>query len=239
MFILNYTNSRPLYLILIALIISVGSVSAIKAENQSLDALHQQVYQHVKQNIDQKLHNAEVNVRELPSSLNLPRCESELELSQRNPDQLHGRLTINVSCPSPSWRVFITVDINGQLPAVVASKGILRQAVINAEDVEVQLMPLNQVRRGAIENVDDVIGMRARRAIRANTVLTLQMLDIPYWVLERQEVTIITRVSGLEIKTTGTALESGMQQDQVSVRNNNSNIVVKGIVIAPNTVLVP
>lgn len=232
-------NSRQTFTSIIYWLLLSWSIATTASDIQSLDELHQRVLEHVKQNLDQKLIEPTINVRTLPNSLQLPACRQPFELSQRDPHQVHGRITVSVNCPQPNWRVFISVDIDGKLPAVISAKGILTQAVINEADIELTHLPINQVRRGAFEATEDVIGKRAKRAIAPNRVITVQMLDIPYWVNERQEVTLISRIGGIEIKTSGTALENGMQQDQVSVRNNNSNIVVKGIVIAPNTVLVP
>lgn len=209
------------------------------SQNQSLEEIHELVYEQVKQNIDQQIHEAQIDVRSLPSTLTLPQCSMPLELSQRDPSQIHGRLTVSVNCTQPSWRVFVSVNIDGKIPAIVSTQGILRQAVINKDDVELKLTPLNEIRRGSLQSLDNVIGMRAKRAIPANRVLTLQMLDIPYWVVEKEEVTLVTRVGGVEIKTTGIALEDGMQQDQVTVKNINSDITVTGIVIAPKTVEIP
>lgn len=209
------------------------------SQNQSLEVIHELVYEQVKQNIDQQIHEAKIDIRSLPSTLTLPQCTVPLELSQRDPNQIHGRLTVSVNCQAPSWRVFVSVDIDGKMPAIVATQGILRQAVINQEDVELKLTPLSDIRRGSLQSLENVIGMRAKRAIPANRVLTLHMLDIPYWVIEKEEVTLVTRVGGVEIKTTGIALEDGMQHDQVTVKNINSDITVTGIVIAPKTVEVP
>ncbi|MDY0136314.1 MAG: flagellar basal body P-ring formation chaperone FlgA [Thiomicrospira sp.] len=213
--------------------------SAFSQANQPLNAIHQQVFDHVKQNLDQQLREPVINVRPLPDTLQLPYCPHPLDISQRETQQRVGRLTVSVACPQPSWRVFISVEVDGKLPAVISAKGILRQAVIMPDDVELTLLPANQLRRGTLTNIDEVIGKRAKRAIGPNRMITVQMLDIPYWVNEREEVTLITRVAGLEIKTTGTAMENGIHQDMIEVRNNNSKIIVKGIVIAPNTVWVP
>lgn len=206
---------------------------------QSLDALHQQVYDYVKQNLDQQMHEIRINVRPLPNTLQLAACKQPLEFSQRDPHQTSGRITVNASCPEPNWRVFISVSIDGKVPGVVSTKGILRQAVITEDDVAIELIPINQMRRGAATQLEGVVGSRARRNIPSGQLIRLQQLEPPYWVLERQQVTLISRIGDLEIKTTGTALEDGLHNEQVSVRNNRSDIVVKGIVIAPNTVWVP
>ncbi|WP_052501506.1 flagellar basal body P-ring formation chaperone FlgA [Thiomicrospira microaerophila] len=208
-------------------------------ENQSLDAIHQAVFDHLKQSLDQRIIEPKINIRHLSQNLTLPACTTPLSLSNRSQNLLFGRQTVLVECTEPNWRVFVSAEIDGNVMAVVAKRGIVRQAFIQPEDIELRPVGLSEVRRGWLEELDNVQAMRAKRAIRPNTVITLPMLDIPYWVIEKQEVNLITRVSGLEIRTTGVALNNGMAQEQVEVRNTQSNIIVKGIVIAPNTVLVP
>jgi flagella basal body P-ring formation protein FlgA len=228
-----------LYKTLTTLIVFCFLTPLAYADKQNMVELYKLVENHVKQNIDQKLKDVQIRVRELPDTLELPTCQSNLEFNQNLTQNLHGRQTVLVSCPQPAWRIFVSVDVDGKLPVAISAKGIPRKAVINDSDVELKLVPLNEVRRGALESLESVIGMRAKRAIGPNQIITIQMLDAPYWVLKGQEVTIVSETSGIEITTKGTALENGMQQDQVSVENNASQIVVKGIVIAPNTVKVP
>ncbi|UQB42656.1 flagellar basal body P-ring formation protein FlgA [Thiomicrospira microaerophila] len=207
--------------------------------NHALEDIHQQVYFYLKQNLDQQIIDPLINVRPLSAHVSLAQCQSKLQLSQRATQTLAGRQTVLVECMDPAWRVFVTAEIDGKISAVVARQGILRQAIINPSDVELRAVPINEVRRGWLESVENVVHARAKRAIRPNTVINLTMLDPPYWVIDKQEVTIITQVSGLEIRTTGIALSNAMQHEQVEVRNKNSNIVITGIVIAPNTVSVP
>lgn len=223
----------------ISVVLLLGFSELTLADNQNMDELYELVENHVKQNLDQKLKDVQINVRELPGTFKLASCGQPLEFEHNLNQNLQGRQTILVNCPNPSWRVFITVDISAKTLAVLSTKGIPRKAVINHEDVELKLVPLNEVRRGSLENLESVVGMRAKRLIAPNAIITIQMLDAPYWVLKGQEVVIVTDVKGITISTKGTALESGMQQDQVSIRNNNSQIIVKGIVIAPNTVEIP
>ena len=226
-------------IILACLLLISPAAHASDAQNQSLEAVHQAVFDHLKQNLDQRIIELQIKIRPLSQNLTLPACEQELTLTNRSRNNLFGRQTLIVECLNPSWRTFVTAEVDGKIMAVVANRGILRQAFIQPADVSLEAVELSEVRRGWLEELDNVILMRAKRAIRPNTVITLQMLDIPYWVTENQEVNLITRISGLEIRASGVALNNGMAQEQVDVRNIQSNIIVKGIVIAPNTVLVP
>lgn len=224
---------------LFTLLIFSSQLVAGNTEHQSLDEINHAVFMHLKQNLDQRVIEPEINIRNLSQNLNLPRCKQTLDISNRSQNPLFGRQSVLVECNQPNWRVFVSAEIDGKALAVVAKRGIVRQAFIQSHDVELIAMPLSDLRRGWLESTDNVVSMRAKRAIRPNTVINLTMLDIPYWVKDKQEVTIISRINGIEIRANGVAMDDGMAQDQVAVRNLNSNIIVKGIVIAPRTVLIP
>jgi flagella basal body P-ring formation protein FlgA len=232
-------NSTIIILFCAWALLNSNSTQASAPMSQSLEAIHQAVYNHLKQNLDQRIVEPQINIRNLSQNLMLQACETPLSLTNRSQNQLFGRQTVLVECTEPNWRVFVSAEIDGSVMAVIAKRGVLRQAFIQLDDIELRPVSLSEVRRGWLEDLDNVHLMRAKRAIRPNSVITLQMLDIPYWVIENQKVNLITRISGLEIRATGIALNSGMAQEQVDVRNTQSNIIVKGIVIAPNTVLVP
>jgi flagellar basal body P-ring formation protein FlgA len=210
-----------------------------QAADHPLEDIHHAVENFLKQNLDQQIIEPQINIRELSQNLTLPRCDNELSLNNRSNNTFFGRQTVLVECTRPGWRVFVSAEIDGKVMAVTAKRGIVRQAFIQADDIDIVPTPLSEVRRGWLTDIENVVGMRAKRAIRPNTVINLQMLDIPYLVNEGDQVQIITRISGVEIRTRGIALEDGMLQDQIEVRNQQSNIVIKGIVIAPNTLLVP
>jgi flagella basal body P-ring formation protein FlgA len=221
----------------------IGFLSIIvlnaQAAKHPLEDIHHAVENYLKQNLDQQIIEPQINIRGLSQNLILPNCENELSLSNRNHNSLFGRQTVLVECARPSWRVFVSAEVDGNVMAVVSKRGILRQAFIQLDDIEIKATPLSEVRRGWLRDIENVVGMRAKRSIRPNTVINLQMLDIPYLVNEGDQVQIITQISGVEIRTHGIALEDGMLQDQIEVRNQQSNIIIKGIVIAPNILMVP
>lgn len=206
---------------------------------QSLDEIHELVSKHIKQKIDQQTIEPVIHLRKLSPTLKLPLCQQPLEVHDRNPDEKIGRMTYSVSCNQPNWRVFIPAEVDGKLAVVMAAQGILKQAVIKSADLKQVVLPYKQVPRGSIIHLDTAIGMRTKRSIGANNILKIQDLQPPYWVFKKQQVTLITKIGSIQVKTKGIALEDAVEQQQVSVKNSTSDKVVKGIVIAPNTVMVP
>jgi len=206
---------------------------------QSLDAIYKLVTKHVKQKIDQKIFNPVIQLRKLSPDLKLTKCLTPLQLADNNLENVAGRMTISVFCNKPNWRVFVPVTVEGKQPVVISTHGILKRAVIKEGDVHQVLLNYKRIPPGGMIDPNKVIGMRTKKAIAPNSVVKVRDLQPPYWVFKKKQVTIITHIGGIEVQTKGTALNNAVEDEQVRVKNNTSKKVIKGIVIAPNTVLVP
>ena len=211
----------------------------VKVSYQSLDEIHQLVTQHIKQKIDQQISEPTIQLRKLSPTLKLPQCLQPLVLHDRSSEETVGRMTYSVSCQQPNWRVFVPAEVDGKQAVIMTTQGILKQAVIKSMDLKRVLLPYKQVPRGSIINLDTAIGMRTKKSISANSILKIKDLQPPYWVFKKQQVTLITTIGSIQVKTKGIALQSAVEQQQVPVKNMTSEKVVRGIVIAPNTVFVP
>jgi len=206
---------------------------------QSLDDLHLQAMEFLKQKVDQKLIEPKIQLKKLNPRIQLPACSEPLEFIDRTPTKLAGRTTIGIKCQQPNWQTFVSAYIDGKLSAVVTVQGILKEAVIKADDVILENIHFKSVPSDALVSIETAIGMRAKKSISANSVLTLRTLQAPYWVFKKQPVRIITKIGQIEISARGIALEDGVENQQVDIENVSSQKTVRGIVIAPNTVMVP
>ncbi len=213
--------------------------TALANTHQSLDEIHQLVTEHIKQKIDQQIFEPSIQLRKLSPTLKLPKCKQPLELKDRNPSEGIGRMTISVSCQQPNWRVFIPAVVNGKQAVVITTQGILKKAVIKDTDVKMALVPYKKIPQGSMIKLQAAIGMRTKKSIGANRILKIKDLQLPYWVLKKQQVTLISRIGSIQVRTKGIALQSGVEQERIAVKNSSSSKIIKGIVIAPNTVLIP
>lgn len=210
-----------------------------KEPYQELETIHQQVLEYIKQKADQKVYEPQFKIRKLSQRLKLPKCQTELQLEDRNPENSVGRMTIGVQCQTPKWRIYVPAEIKGKLPLVQTTKAILKGESISPDDIEVKLVPHNQIPNGAAIKPESLIGMRSLRSLSANSVIKVRYLQPPYWVFKNQNVNILTRIGNIEVTTVGIALKDAVEGEQVAVKNLKSQKVIKGIVIAPNTVLIP
>ncbi|MBN2864637.1 MAG: flagellar basal body P-ring formation protein FlgA [Thiotrichales bacterium] len=228
-----------LFLLLTSSVLNAGDSSSDTSKYQSLEVLHSEAMEFLKQKVDQKLIEPQIQLKKLNPRIQLPACQASLEFIDRTPSKLAGRTTIGIKCPQPSWQTFVSAYIDGKLSVVVSTQGILKQAVIKKEDIALENIHFKSVPNDALISIDTAIGMRAKKAISANTVLTLRNLQPPYWVFKKQPVRIITKIGQIEISARGIALEDGVENQQVDIKNISSQKTIRGIVIAPNTVMVP
>ena len=231
-------------LLSISLLITSTSLVAVEIvadvnKHQSLDELHLQTMEYLKQKIDQKLIDPQIQLKKLNPRIQLPQCKSELQFIDRTPTKLAGRTTIGIKCQQPSWQTFVSAYIDGKLSVVVSTKGIHKQAVIKSEDIILKDIHYKKVPSDALISLENAIGMRTKKNISANKILTLRSLQPPYWVLKKQPVSILTKIGQIEIRAKGIALENGIENQHIDIKNISSQKTIKGIVIAPNTVMVP
>ncbi|KUJ71714.1 flagellar biosynthesis protein FlgA [Thiomicrospira sp. WB1] len=206
---------------------------------QDFSRIYQAIRSDIETKLDGHLHQAKIDISEVSSRLKLDRCQSEITIRDRRPEKKAGRKTYEVRCESPQWQFYVTAQITGKLPVVKTTRAILKQAVIREQDVKIDYIPYNRVRRDTIIDLETVVGMRAKRAIGPNSTLTARQLQPPYLVFEDQPVNIVTEIGNIRVESAGMALKSATLNQQVPVRNLSSDTVIKGIVIAPNTVKVP
>lgn len=207
---------------------------------QDWSPVYEQLASQIKQKIGQDLINPKISIQPLGKRTRLPACKTPISIQL--PDtrrKLTGRFTALVRCNDPHWKVFISYRVSGQRPVMVSTTLIPRMATIKADMVAQRLIDAGQVPRQAATQPDQVIGKRARRAIAAGQIITAQMLLPPYWVFRNKPVILMTRIGTIEIRTRGVALRDAVENEVVEVRNLRSGRKVRGVVIAPNTVLVP
>lgn len=227
------------FLMAIILLLPTFSLAEPIARTQSAESLYQLVLEHLKQKTDQKLYNTAINIKKISSKLNLPLCNGPIDLDDNAPTKYFGRLSIKLQCANPFWKLYLSAEIQGDLPVVKTTQGILKQAVIKEDDVVQELLPYQQVRNDAFINTETVIGLRAKKSIGPNTILTVKMVQPPFLVFKGRIVRIITRIGSIKVESVGTALSDGVLDQQITVKNNASNKTLRAIVIGPNQVEVP
>lgn len=115
------------------------------------------------------------------------------------------------------------------------TRGIERGDVLKASDVVLDKRPRAEIGNEALTRAA-VIGMQARRSLRAGAALRSTDLAKPDLVQRGQSVTLTYHSAGLTLTIRAKALDSGTEGDTVSVLNLQSKREVTGTVVGAGQV---
>lgn len=139
----------------------------------------------------------------------------------------------------PSLRQRIAGRAVATAPAVVATRRLVRGAVVRPEDVQEVRLRAERVRPGMAGQADQVVGQQLRRPLGAGMGFALADLAAPSLVERNALVTLLLEAPGLLLATQGRAMEAGPRGGTVQVMNLASRTVVEGEVVGPGRVRIP
>lgn len=171
--------------------------------------------------------------------LRLAHCTRPLSAKAAPGGRAGGRATIEVSCPSPAWRVFVPVTIEARVPVVVAARPLPLGVALAADDLVLAERDVHALPRGYYTRIEDAVGLEVGRAIGAGEALTPAVARAGTVVRRGQQVILLARTDGIAVRMKGEALSDGGVGHRVRVRNLSSARELEGIVRSAGVVEVP
>jgi len=117
-----------------------------------------------------------------------------------------------------------------------AARVIERDAVIGAADIEVVTGPLEDVPFKRLPELSEVVGLKARRTIRAGEPLTATVVTVPPVVQTGDEVTATVRVGRVEVHLVTIASGTGHVGDVIRVLTPAGRRPLKARITGPRAV---
>lgn len=167
----------------------------------------------------------------------------------------HGAITFSVDIPKKfnfigTELVNVDVYVNGEkendlwvkteikvyTTMVVASRPVLRNETLNEGDLRLEKRLVSSIPREVFNNPSDIVGMRAKRALKKGELITEGDIVMPPLFSRGNMVTILAEKGPLVISTLGRALEKGYKGKIVRVENVSSKKVVFTEVVDSKTV---
>ncbi len=121
--------------------------------------------------------------------------------------------------------------------AAVLTRDVDRNTLLKFSDIVMERRPKAEVGHDAASQ-DHVVGMQARRQMRAGQALHGADLTRPDLVQRDEAVTLIYRAAGIYLTVRGKAIEAGTEGDIVNVLNLQSKRTVSGVVVGRGQVSV-
>lgn len=178
-----------------------------------------------------------------PQTLHVEPDAGEIRVAQLHIDPRSGRFDVTLGIDSSTAAQYAALRFTGTAVETVAvamlARPVNRGDVIRPSDVIIERRPRVAVTAGALEEVEQLAGMAARRTLRPGQMLRAADIMKPELVRQNETVTVIYETAGLSLTVRGQALGAGAEGETISVRNIQSKRTMQGIVVGPGRVAVP
>ena len=203
---------------------------------QSLDEIPRTVQAFLIEQHQQRTEPPQIRLQPLDPRVRLPKCQAALEAFLPTGAKNIGNASIGVRCPNPAWTIYQRAEIRVHDRVLVANGFLRRNTTLSATDFRAERRELSTLPSGYETDPNKLIGKQLRQAIMAGMVISPKAVKIPPAVRQGETVTLIAGQSGMQVTSSGIALNDAGIGERVRVRNETSKRVVEGIVVEPGRV---
>lgn len=205
--------------------------SAWPAQTQSLDSIREAVHRFVAAQPQRYIGTPRVDIGQLDPRLRLSSCATPLQVSFPRGSRLSGNTTVGVRCRKPKpWTVYVPLRISLFKKVVVTTRPVSRGLPLKRDDLMLQNRDLANLTRDYLTDPKLAVGMVARRPLSMGSVLSPDMLQAPRLIRRGEQITIIAKSAGLEVRMAGEALADGARGEIIRVRNLLTKKVIQAVV---------
>jgi flagella basal body P-ring formation protein FlgA len=167
----------------------------------------------------------------LDPALRMPACDQALQAQQATAG------TVEVSCPD-GWRLFVPVKVRRSQAVLVLARGVAAGEAVAADALATETRDVSRIAGAVLADPAQAVGRVARRTLTAGTVLSAGDLVAPRLVRRGDQVALVSRRGGVEVRVAGRALGDAGEDERVAVENLSSRRVLQGRVGPGGEVLV-
>ncbi len=224
-------DSSRLDLLVIGLVLLCSVLPVRAADFQSLASIRLQAEEFVMTWPYESPYPPRFRAGNLDSRLRLKACATPLEISFAHRDRVFGNTALLIRCPvNTTWKLHLPVSIEIFADVAVASTPLVKGQILDAGAVSLQKTNIARLKNGYFAEAAGLAGLEARRSLPAGTILTPRNLQPRLLVKSGQRVTLVLDYRGLQVKSSGRALQSARMGQRVQVRNSQSQRIVEGVV---------
>lgn len=212
-------------------------VPGLASPLQSLEQIREAARNYAQGLTQAEATQVRVEAGQLDPRLRLAACDRPLETFLPPGSRRLGAITVGVRCNGASrWSLYVPVTIHVYGNIVVAARPLPRGVILQAGDLKTERHDLSRVPPGYLVRVADAVGMVLLRPLAPGNTLSESALKPRQLVRRGERVTIVAELSGLVVRSAGTALMNGAYGQVIQVRNLRSKRVVDAVVSAPGIV---
>ena len=181
---------------------------------------------------------ATLEVQPVDPRLRYAACQGPLGGGMAPGMRSQSRMTVEVRCAEPHWRIYIGVTLHTLEHVVVTTHPLMRQVVLGPGDLTVVEREITLLPGGFYRSPEALYGTVTGRMLGTGEVLTPTVVQIPPVIRRGQQVTVVARHGGLEVRQAGVALaDAGLaQRVQVQTGAGRGTHAIEGVVRAADLV---
>jgi len=178
-----------------------------------------------------------LTVRPPDTRLSLKECQAP-KLKLHGTQEIRSRVLVRAEC-SETFVLHLAAVIEIEQLVVVSSIAISRKSLLTADQLETEAVNIMANNRRVLTSIGEATGKILTRSVRAGALLTAGMLKTPDLISRGDSVVIVASRGDLSVQMPGVAMATGGMNEQINVRNETSDRVVKGWIKGPGEVHVP
>ena len=173
----------------------------------------------------------------LNTRLRLADCSQALQTRMPLHQGTPSRVAVTVTCPgNAGWTIRVPVQIQLFRQVLVTIRPLARGDSVGLSDVRTEERDVSRLGYGYIESLDQIAGRSLARPLNAGSVLDPGQLQSRQMVHSGEQVQLIAQLDGIEVRTSGLALDGGDTGAHLRVRNDHSGRIVDGVVLGAGEV---
>jgi flagella basal body P-ring formation protein FlgA len=181
--------------------------------------------------------NIKVSVGNLGKRLRLHRCLQEPDMSLRDSVGTGGNISVHVQCKTaPGWSVHIPAQVSIFRELPVAIRDIARGEQISPADIHWKTINISGLRQAFHTDAQAIIGQEVKRNIGQGLPFITSLLDAPTLIRRGDVIDLEAQAGSIKVSTSGTALTDGRLGQKIRIKNNQSDRIVTGTVVASGKV---
>jgi len=200
------------------------------AEFQNIDLIKKKVIEDIRSTIDPSEQDRyQIDVQNLDKRLRLSDCGSGIVTKPAKQSRLAGRQSIEVRCAGAKpWKIYLQVSVSIETDIPVLKQPVASGSIISQIDIEMTSITLGADNRPIIEDVNQLIGKKAKRHLSAGIPILISQIEAPNVIQRGQQVNLEYENSGLVVRMSGKSNQDGAEGDWIKVVNLNSGKTIEG-----------
>lgn len=224
---------------------ALASVDIFKGERERQTVTTEKLIEVAKVHVEETLKDFKeerkttLELVKKPRPIDVPKGELTFDVNIPNGLRYSSPIPVYVSIivdNSPVRRAIVYYKVHVFQDVIVAAKHLQPGRKLEASDFRIEEREIGNFRGKYLTKLADVVGREVNRLVREGRIILEPMVEYPVVIESGNQVDIIARLRGVEVKTKGIALQRGRTLDIIRVRNALTKKVLHAKVIDEKTV---